>query len=101
MEIKFGRTTWEPLRKVRDATHGRATRGKYYREIRDKMLAGFADAIDAELTRREMAGERTGGMVTLSIDLKIEPYRLVEYEPEKRRNLLAELDDILHQQPAK
>jgi hypothetical protein len=100
MKIKFGKIGWGDLIKIRNDVRNRMVTN-HLRETRAKLMDGLADAIDAEIKRLEMEGGRADGMITLSIDLNIEPHRLVEYDESKKRNLLAELDDILNRSTRK
>lgn len=100
MKINFGKTGWGDLIKIRNDVRNRMVTN-HLRETRAKLMDGLADAIDAEIKRLEMEGGQADGMITLSIDLNIEPYRLVGYDESKKRNLLAELDDILNRSARK
>jgi len=97
MEIKIGKTCWNNLRKCLVDIR-RSVSSNHTREIRKKLMTGFADAIDAEIKKLEMAGDNFHGMINASVVLKLEPCPLLEFDTAKRRNVLADLDDILTQQ---
>ncbi|PRE93280.1 hypothetical protein C6Q02_01095 [Burkholderia multivorans] len=96
MEVKFGRVSWDDLEMIRKAIK---MGGKFdgIRDMQKKFTAGLAKAIDLEMKRKEMAGEKLHGSVILSIDLKIEPERRLDFKLPEKRISLRELDELANE----
>jgi len=102
MKINFGVTSWSDLAVMEYSIRKKGARTsehikRYREEIQEKLMAGLASAIKRELQRVELAGEKTPGAVTLSIDLEIEPYDTAM--PEKY-GVMTELNRVMDKRAA-
>lgn len=94
MEVKFGSTDWSQLKGIRDDIRAKRISDRGI-EVARKLQVGLADAIDAEILRLEMRNERAIGGVVLSVDLIVTPDQTIKQQPQKKRNLLQEFEEIL------
>lgn len=101
MEVKFGRVSWKDLAMIRKAAKLGDMQFDGVKEVKRKLLDGFLRAVDAEMKRKEMAGEQLHGAVTLSIDLKIEPERRLLFPVPTKRISLQELDELANERERK
>ncbi|MBB3256232.1 hypothetical protein F4827_001058 [Paraburkholderia bannensis] len=97
MEVKLGRVSWEDLQLIRVASSTGSNRSEPIKEITRKFIDGLAKAIDMETRAKEFDGNDLNGSVILSIDLKIEPYKRLDFKIPTKRISLKELDELANE----
>lgn len=91
-EAKFARITWKNLLKLRYALRNRITGVTAVSNARRYVMQGLLDALDAEVMRSEIEGEKIEGKFTLSITVNITPIPSKgQVKPSKRRTI----DDLI------
>lgn len=97
MEVKLGRVSWEDLQLIRIASSAGSNRSEPIKEITRKFIDGLAKVIDMEIRAKELDGDDLIGSVILSIDLKIEPYKRLDFKVPTKRISLKELDELANE----